>query len=201
MPRHAELATDEIHRIYDQTYADTTARDADTDWNADSGNVGKLVFVSGDSTLWLLLTTGPTWRELADGNSGETFYNADGSWSGNRTVTAQDGGALVFKATEDQGDEVGDDYTELRIQDGLSHFWRVEENGVGQQTYAGLVFAADASMTFIDSINSQGLAYQSDYSANFSSRSLVDQGYVLSGAAFAPRVGRGPVVPPGGVYS
>ena len=71
MSFHREAVEGDIHVIYDQTYADTAAREADTDWNGDSTNIGKTVFVTDISAVYLLLSTTPTWSEFTNEGSNE----------------------------------------------------------------------------------------------------------------------------------
>ncbi len=64
MTWHRDASTGDIHVIFDQTYADTTARDADTTWNGDAENIGKVVQVSTGPTFYILLSISPTWTEI-----------------------------------------------------------------------------------------------------------------------------------------
>jgi hypothetical protein len=64
MSFHRDLTTGDIHVIHDQTYADITARDADTVWNGDSQNIGKVVKVIAGPVFFLLEDNAPTWLEI-----------------------------------------------------------------------------------------------------------------------------------------
>ena len=64
MSFHKDLSGGNIHVIYDMEYADTTARDADTDWNGLAENIGKVVKVTAGPTYFILNTVAPTWLEI-----------------------------------------------------------------------------------------------------------------------------------------
>ncbi len=104
---------------------------------------------------------------------------ADLAATSSRTIQVQNDGIFIIESVEDQGDAVGDDRFQLKLNDsGVSAIWHIEEDGVGAQTYAGLIFASDHEISIIDSINSKGLKYSGNYHDNFEDRSLPDVDWV-----------------------
>ena len=98
MAAHNSLGTGAIHRLYDQEYADNTARDAATTWNGVSSNIGKTVWVTGTGELWMLTATTPTWTQLTVDEAAESInlYTADGDLSSTRTVNGFSGNDLTL---------------------------------------------------------------------------------------------------------
>lgn len=64
---HKNLTLDDIHTLPARIYADETARDADTDFNGDSSNLYKSVYITGISELQLLTSNTPTWVTIMSG--------------------------------------------------------------------------------------------------------------------------------------
>lgn len=58
---HSKLTLDDIHSLIAATYADLTARDADTDFHGDSGNIDKLVRVDSPQAYYFLVSIVPEW--------------------------------------------------------------------------------------------------------------------------------------------
>lgn len=281
MSFHNELTGTDIHVPYAYTYANQSARTGATGFV--TADVGKLALQSDENSLWMLTATTPTWLEIsAHSYSTVSVYSADGTLTGNRTVTGYSGNSLslehyndadgsaytlrsevvledndirlevflgdgfgadlsskkleitnsqmlitdgagtkgleyaadyssnftdhslitksflevstaartlqtqnstqfLLESVEDDGTTVGDDKVQLALNDGGgSHFWRVEEDGVGAQTYAGFVIASDGGLSIIDSVADTGISYSANYAANFGDRSIPDVNYVLN---------------------
>ncbi len=93
MSFHKDLSTGDIHVLNDQTYADTTARDADTDWNGDAENIGKVVRVDVGPTFYILEAITPTWLEITT--------SASQSLAGSLLVGNVTGGTDIIVETGD----------------------------------------------------------------------------------------------------
>jgi hypothetical protein len=64
MSFHREAVLGDIHKVYDQLYADAATRDADTTWNTDTTNVGKVIRVDDIGALYVLMSEAPLWKEI-----------------------------------------------------------------------------------------------------------------------------------------
>lgn len=99
----------------------------------------------------------------------DTIYTADGTVTGARTVTAVT------------------DFIRIRSDDAVSAATRSQyrvDPTVIQMSYLNNSLADESriqfnnsGMTVLDDINSKGLVYVADYSANFTDRSLIDKGF------------------------
>ncbi len=125
------------------------------------------------------------------------IYASNGTLTGDRTVTSN-GNSLEFTgtnsnsfsfvasdgATNDTEFNIGDDEIEIVTSDGVSGSsmvynpgqFQLSTNGVG----GSLGLTLGTNMMFSDTLNSRGVEYAADYSANYTARSLVDKGYVDS---------------------
>lgn len=179
MANHNGLGTGEIHRIYDQTYADTSARDADTDWNGVSTNVGKCVLVGADEIFMLTATT-PTWAQLSVDESGEldTIYTANGTLTGNRTVTGYSSDDLTFAHYNDSDGTAYTLRSELALEDNDIRMSLFFGNGAGSDLAESKLELTNSGLVFTDAIGSEGIVYGADYSSGATSRWLTDKGYV-----------------------
>lgn len=178
MSFHKDLETGDIHKIYDQVYADDTARDADTTWNGDSSNIGKCVLVTADNTVFMLLSVTPSWFEF--GGSAvtvDTIYSADGTIDTVRTVSITGDNTLAFRgynllaSTFTAGAQVSVDGGEAIAQ-------AFTGPGDGSISHLSRLLINTSTMQVLDQINSKGLVYGADYSANFTNRSIVDKAWV-----------------------
>lgn len=177
MAFHKDLGDNQIHRLYDQVYASDAARDADTTWNGDSTNVGKAVLVTSDDTVFMLVSITPSWFEFGGTTTGiDTIYNADSSIIGDRTVTAPSGRNLFFKSY----DLLSSNFTlgaDIDIINGEVDIEAFTGDGAGGINAISRLLINTSTMQILDQINSIGLVYGADYSANFTARSLIDKGY------------------------
>jgi hypothetical protein len=96
MSFHSELTGDNIHALAAVTYADLTARDADTDFNTDATNANKMVRVDSPASYYVLLSVGPAvWLEFSSTGS-DTLEEilAGGNTSGGSDLVMSDGDTL-----------------------------------------------------------------------------------------------------------
>ena len=101
--RHGRLTASEgIHIVYQWSYADATAREGATGFEAH--HVGKLAYQEDNATLWMLATTAPTWTKV--GGPDATIVLSDHDHSGD----AGDGGTLDHGALTGRGDDDHDQY-------------------------------------------------------------------------------------------
>ncbi len=122
------------------------------------------------------------------------IYTNDGTLTGDRTVTSN-GNSLEFTgtnnsysftasngATNDTQLNIGDDEIEIATLDGVSSSSMVYNPGQFQLSTNGpggsLGLTLGTNMMFSDTLNSRGVEYAADYSANYTNRSLVDKEYV-----------------------
>ena len=205
MPAHKNAVN--IHKLYDQEYADTTARDADTTWNTDATNIGKSVRITADNSLYWLSGTGPTTWEPLGSTAADTIYSADGTTSSARTVTLSADFNIVADTDGSHTVEIGDSLTD-RIDtfnvwaDGTASLNAGATNDRSFVTLFGTALkgiqlqyfenetsamgfninvADDGDFEVIDQVASKGMIYAADYSANFTDRSIVDLQYVNEG--------------------
>lgn len=206
MGAHQDITN--IHRVYDQTYADNTARDADTTWNGASGNLGKCVLVGTDEVYMLTATT-PTWTQLTvdEASETDTIYTADGTVSAARTVTLTDN--LTIKSDTDGNDtvEIGDSLSDridtfnvwtdntATLNSGATNdrsflaLFGTTLKGIQLQYFENETSAMgfninvgdDQNLEVIDQVGSKGMIYAADYSSNYTDRSIPDKAYVDTG--------------------
>ncbi len=185
MAEHNALSTGAIHQIYDQTYADTTARDAATSWNGVSSNVGKCVLVGTDEVYMLTAVT-PTWAQLTVGDDEGSIYNEDGTLTGNRIVTMGSNTLQfltetantewsVFASNGDsssysQRSSIEIDHNQIKISDAQAT--------LGVESTEQSITISPSGMVIQDALNVKGLVYSADYSAAYTDRSIVDKAYV-----------------------
>lgn len=62
---HADLALGEIHRAHNWEYATAAAREGASGFVA--GDVGKLARQTDENSLWMLISTAPTWARVSSG--------------------------------------------------------------------------------------------------------------------------------------
>lgn len=97
MSFHDEATGVDIHVIHANTYADLTARDADTDWNTDTANVGKVVKVEAGPTYYILLLITPTWLEITTSVSNSLAGAlAVGNTTGGSNIVVEAGDAITL---------------------------------------------------------------------------------------------------------
>lgn len=182
MSFHDDLPEGQIHIIYDVTYADAAARDADTTWNGDSTNVGKTVFVTDVSTVFMLLTTTPSWFEFGGTSvSIDTIYNADAEVTGSRVVTAPSGRSIKLLSYN----LTSSDFTlgaDIDIENGEVDIEVFTGDGAGGTIALSRLLINTTIMQVLDQINSKGLEYAADYSAagEVDDRWIPDKGWVAS---------------------
>lgn len=181
MPNHNTLGTGQLHRLYDQTYADTTARDADTTWNGDTSNVGKCVLVGTDEVYMLTAIT-PTWAQFTVGDDDGSLYTEDGTLAGNRVVTMGSNTLQfltesantewsVFAANGDsssysQRSSIQVDHNQIKISDAQA--------SLGVENTEQSIIISPSGMSIQDALNSLGFVYAADYSANATDRWIPD---------------------------
>ena len=130
------------------------------------------------------------WKTATNNN----IYNTNGTLTGDRIVTSN-GNSLEFTGTNNSYSfaasdgasnntvfNIGDDEVEIASSDGASGSSMVYNPGLFQlsTTSAGgsLGLTLGANMMISDSLNSRGVEYDADYSANYTNRTLVDKEYV-----------------------
>lgn len=70
MSFHADMTNTDIHSLTAKTYADETARDADTGWQV-AANINKLVKITDIAAYQVLVSVGASvWLTVAGGNLG-----------------------------------------------------------------------------------------------------------------------------------
>ena len=178
MSFHKDLGDDQIHRIYDKSYANTTLRDADTAWNGLTVNIGKTVFITTTNAVFMLLSITPSWFEFGGVTVVvDTIFNADGDIAANRTIIAPSGRTLHFNSY----DLTPTTFTiaaDIDIENGEVDIEAKTGDGAGGTNAISRLLINTATMQVLDQINSLGLVYGADYSANFTARSLIDKAYV-----------------------
>lgn len=71
MSFHSNMADEDVHALTAKTYADETARDADTAWQI-TANINKLVKITDIDAYQVLVSVGATvWLTVAGGNLGD----------------------------------------------------------------------------------------------------------------------------------
>lgn len=76
MSFHSTMADDDVHAITSKTYADETARDADTAWQI-TANINKIVKITDIDAYQVLVSVGATvWLTIAGGNLGDVTADA-----------------------------------------------------------------------------------------------------------------------------
>jgi len=131
---------------------------------------GEMTFVnnSGGSFVISGLTTGSTLQEVLD--VGSTYTGSD-AISMITTSTIVDRGDTSYTAFGGSSASSGRSSSYLTPTDARFRL----ETGIGVYSELNLT---SASMLITDLVNSKGLEYASDYSSNFTNRSLVDKEYV-----------------------
>lgn len=105
----------------------------------------------------------------------ENIYTSDGTITGSRIVSAGTTGTIIVQTFD--GVTLGAS-TESSLL-ALSAFnMTLEHEDLGTTDIQALSFTNSGGMLVTDTINTQGLIYSSDYSANWTARSLVDKDYV-----------------------
>lgn len=180
MSFHSALGDNDIHRVYDQSYADTTARDADTTWNGNSSNVGKCVYVTGTTELYMLVATTPTWIHLSQDETTETdtVYTANGTISASRTVTGYSGNTLTFRHFNDADGSAYTLRSAIVQEDSDIKLSLFLGNGFGADLAESKLEFTNGGILFTDAIASEGIRYAADYSSGATSRWLPDKSYV-----------------------
>lgn len=118
--------------------------------------------------------------------SGPTIYSADGTISGSRLVTAIDSNILAIKAFDSGSEATATLEGSLRIEDSQTLIKHSTLDGAGSVTGMHVFELSSTGIVITDTIDTKGVVYAADYSANFTDRSLVDKGYVdgkVSGAS------------------
>lgn len=111
-------------------------------------------------------------------NTNTNIYTTDGTITGvTRTITGETSASLDFiMYNSDASDWVNRGVIGLTSL--ASIFGHQTGDGAGAVNQSQLIIFNVASMLVIDEVNSKGLEYAADYSANYTDRSLVDKGYV-----------------------
>ena len=96
MALHKDLTGSDIHVLPAETYADITARDADTDFNTDSENIDKVVRIDSPVSFYILTSITPTWSEFSNtGNDTLAEILANGNTSGGTDLIVSSGDDLL----------------------------------------------------------------------------------------------------------
>lgn len=205
---HDSASGVDVHTPISFTFADQTERESATNPNTGvaytSDELYRFGRQSDDNSLWMLISTTPTWAGISESTgagSGMTLTSGDLDFGG--TVTKD--GILTPDADGDHTVNLGastssridtfNAFTEnfAGIQSGSTNdrsFVAVFGDTLGGmqlgyfQNETSLMgfninLVKDGDFEVEDAINSKGLVYANDYSANQDARSLVDQGYVL----------------------
>jgi len=96
MVLHKDQIGINIHAIIAKTYADLTARDADTIFNTDAANVDKTVRVNSPLSYYVLTSTAPAWVEFS-GTATDSFIKLPDTPT---TYVGQAGKVLEVNAAE-----------------------------------------------------------------------------------------------------
>ena len=159
MAWHRNASTGDIHVIYDQTYATTTARDAATTWNGDSTNIGKIVLVSDTNSLFMLLTVGPTWSPDITGAGSDTLAEilAIGNQTGGTDIVVDTGDKITITDAPALGpsavNKTYSDANSFYLSDFEGVIGRtVRVNGNGRLTF-NVYDLTDADYNFTSEIN------------------------------------------------
>lgn len=67
---HKNFTLDNNHALHAREYADNAARDADTAFNGDSANIGKVVFVTSPASVFSLVSIAPLFLEFSNTTAG-----------------------------------------------------------------------------------------------------------------------------------
>jgi len=128
-----------------------------------------------------------------------TLYSGDGTISANRTVSLGSHSLSFYGTSFNPGFVISPTFIGGNIFDGSTYTTNIEQNNTGEvdfqyysgSGYTGLRFSQGLGMNVEDDINSTGLTYAADYSANFTSRSIPDVAYVLahSGSGIVNTIG------------
>lgn len=115
-------------------------------------------------------------KGYVDSNS---FYTADGTVTSNRTVTLFDDDFLVFIAVDTSTLFTATTGGIVDISSGgVELFHQTFDGAGGTDKVQTIKLTASQGMHVDDTLNSAGLYYAGDYSANWTDRSIPDKGYV-----------------------
>ena len=108
-----------------------------------------------------------------------SIYTSDGEVTGNRDVTGNNGRRIRFRSY-DTNVNTFTNRANVFIDDTILNM--SYDAGDGSGGFSGIrdISLSSGGMVITDSSASKGFEYASDYSVNFTSRSLVDKGYVDS---------------------
>ena len=123
MAWHKDASTGDIHVIFDQTYATTTTRDADTDWNGDADNIGKVIKVTAGPVFFILEDNTPTWLEITTSVSQSLAGAlAVGNITGGSDIDVQTGDMITIADDPVSGtDGANKDYVDAQVS--AEDFW------------------------------------------------------------------------------
>lgn len=200
---HSDLLTSNgIHTPMSYSYADEAARTGATGF--DANDLYKFAIQLDNTSVWMLTATTPTWTEIEAGSvtagSGLTRTGDDIALGGTLTAdaifTPDTDGSHDFNIGADLSNRVAN--ANLFASDVASINGGVTNdrsfvttfgttirgiqigyflNEVSQMGF-NINVLDDGNFEVADQINSKGMVYLDDYSANFTDRSLVDKGYV-----------------------
>ncbi len=173
----AVVAVSGDYEASEVTNAFDTSADTSDDVTEGTTNLFNQV-PSGGTADQILVKQSGTDYDMAweTASSVDTFYTANGGWSGSRSVTAENSGALSLAtyngttSTYTLASEFTNDSSEISMGYFLG-------NGSGSELARSDIAITSAGMTVTDAIGSTGLEYAADYSTNFNDRSLVDKGF------------------------
>jgi len=146
----------------------------------DSHGLRGLVYAADYSTFGAL---NDRWLPDKAWVDGQTFYTADGTIDTvDRTVTGTNGAVLAFQ----MNDLTNTNYngrSVFSLDEITCEIGYDIGDGLGATTAAARISFDANEISVLDEINSKGMIYDADYSANFTDRSLVDKAYVDSVSA------------------
>ncbi len=188
---HKDLVLDDIHPLPSRIYADIAARDADTDFNGNSENLFKAVYVDDVKIIFVLVETTP----LFIATMGTDIPGIDDVLSIGQIIGTTDreitvNNDMAFKIENFDTDV--STFVNASILQSSADALRLTAfagNGAGGVTGEIFIDIVNTGMTIFNNINSEGAKYAADYSAGFVDRSLVDKGFVDNAIASIPADG------------
>jgi hypothetical protein len=117
-------------------------------------------------------------KDYVDTVSGATFYSSDGTIAAQSRLIQGTANTTITFSTNDLLSSNWSNRGRLVVAPSGSTFGHQNGDGAGAITAAMTIASSNSAFTVTDSINSKGLVYSQDYSANFTNRSLTDKAYV-----------------------
>ncbi len=178
--QHVNAGFGLIHRMPNIEYTDLAERDADTVYSANPENLFKGAWIDSTQELQMLITNDPTWiTTMANATPGidtvlavEQLIELD-----DREITVIDDIQFNIKAYDQAVSAfLAGTFLDFRGTDLL--LGNITGDTLGNITGTSQLKFSSSEILLDDGINSTGILYNADYSANFVDRSLVDKDYV-----------------------